>query len=40
MIQEYFLNEEITYFEEWVDNTLMLRYDSEVIVYEKEDNCF
>lgn len=40
LIQEYFLNEEITYFEEWVDNTLMLRYDSEVIVYEKEDNCF
>ena len=40
LIQEYFLNEEITYFEEREDNTLMLRYDSEVIVYEKEDNCF
>ena len=36
LIQEYFLDKEIRYSDEWLDNTLMLRYDSEVIVYEKE----
>lgn len=40
LIQEYFLNEEISYSDEWLDNTLMLRYDSEVIVYEKENSHF
>ncbi|MCP9612693.1 ATP-grasp domain-containing protein [Coprobacter tertius] len=35
LIQEYFLNRAISYSDTWSDNTLMLRYDSEVIVYEK-----
>ena len=34
LIKEYFNKESIDYTEEWLDNTLMLRYDSEVIVYE------
>lgn len=34
LIKEYFKNEPIDYSEDWLDNTLMLRYDSEVIVYE------
>lgn len=35
LIREYCLNEELEYSQNWLDNTLMLRYDSEVIVYEK-----
>lgn len=35
IIREYLLNETLEYTESWLDNTLMLRYDSEVIVYEK-----
>lgn len=38
LIQEYFLNKEIRYSDKWLDNTLMLRYDSEIIVYEKENS--
>lgn len=34
LIKEYFNGESVDYTEEWLDNTLMLRYDSEVIVYE------
>ncbi|MES2796279.1 MAG: ATP-grasp domain-containing protein [Bacteroidota bacterium] len=34
IIQEYLLNEEIEYFEGWEENTLMLRYDSEIIIHE------
>lgn len=40
LIEEYFLNKVIRYSDEWLDNTLMLRYDSEVIVYEEENNRF
>lgn len=40
LIQEYLLDKEIAYSENWLDNTLMLRYDSEVIVYEKKDCSF
>lgn len=39
LVQEYFQNRSIQYSENWLDNTLMLRYDSEVIVYEKESDC-
>lgn len=35
VIKEYLLNETLAYMDTWLDNTLMLRYDSEVIVYEK-----
>lgn len=38
MIREYCLNEEIEYSQDWLDNTLMLRYDSQVVVYEKEQS--
>lgn len=36
LLREYFLNESLSYTDSWKDNTLMLRYDSEVIVYEEE----
>lgn len=35
LIQEYLQENTIDYFEGWLDNTLMLRYDSKVVVYEK-----
>lgn len=35
LIKEYFENKSIDYSDDWLDNTLMLRYDSEVIVYEQ-----
>ncbi|WP_288123874.1 ATP-grasp domain-containing protein [Parabacteroides goldsteinii] len=35
VVREYMLDETLTYMDTWVDNTLMLRYDNEVIVYEK-----
>lgn len=35
IVKEYLLNETLDYSDVWFDNTLMLRYDSEVIVYEK-----
>ena len=36
LLREYFLNESLSYTDGWKDNTLMLRYDSEVIIYEEE----
>ncbi|GGD40793.1 ATP-grasp domain-containing protein [Muriicola marianensis] len=33
-IQEYILNQEIEYFEDWEENLLMLRYDSELLIHE------
>lgn len=33
LIEEYFCNKKIDYSGDWKDNTLMLRYDAEVIVY-------
>lgn len=33
IIKEYLLGEPIDYSDEWLDNTLMLRYDKDVIVY-------
>lgn len=33
-VREYLLGEEIGYSEAWLDNTLMLRYDNDVIVYD------
>ncbi|WP_276816177.1 ATP-grasp domain-containing protein [Segatella maculosa] len=35
IIREYLLGETIAYSEDWIDKTLMLRYDKDVIVYEK-----
>lgn len=35
IIREYIQGESLEYIDTWRDNTLMLRYDSEVIVYEK-----
>lgn len=37
IIEEYFLKKEITYFENWEDNLLMLRYDDEIIIRNYED---
>jgi carbamoyl-phosphate synthase large subunit len=34
VIREYLLGESLSYSEEWLDNTLMLRYDSDVIIYD------
>lgn len=34
MIKEYLLGEVVDYSEAWLDNTLMLRYDNDVIVYD------
>ena len=36
IIKEYCLNETITYSDEWRDNTLMLRFDDEIIVYDQK----
>lgn len=33
ILKEYFLHEEIQYSENWIDNTLILRYDSEIVKY-------
>jgi carbamoyl-phosphate synthase large subunit len=35
IIEEYILNKELSYFDDWKDNLLMLRYDEEILV----DNC-
>jgi len=34
IVREYLMGEKIAYSEDWLDNTLMLRYDDEVIVYD------
>ena len=34
LVREYFLNEEICFFDEWEDNLLMLRFDSKVLVHD------
>ena len=34
IIREYLLNESVDYSEEWLDNTLMLRYDNNIIIYD------
>lgn len=36
LIQEYFKKEKVAYTDDWRDNTLLLRYDSEVIVYDAQ----
>lgn len=35
IIKEYLMNESVSYAEDWLDNTLMLRYDDEIIIYDK-----
>lgn len=35
VIREYLLKETLSYSNDWLDNTLMLRYDKDVVVYEK-----
>lgn len=37
MIQEYLQDQTIRYTEDWKDNTLFLRYDSEVVVYDENE---
>ncbi|MEN3324136.1 ATP-grasp domain-containing protein [Mariniflexile soesokkakense] len=34
IIQEYFFNNEIEYYNDWEDNLLMLRYDNEILVHD------
>jgi carbamoyl-phosphate synthase large subunit len=34
IIEEYLLDKKLTYFEDWEDNLLMLRYDNEVIIHD------
>lgn len=34
ILREYLLNEQITYSEDWLDHTLMLRYDEDVIIHD------
>ena len=36
IIREYLMDEELCYSDAWLDNTLMLRYDNDVIVYDAE----
>lgn len=36
LIEEYILNKEITYFNDWEENLLMLRYDNEILVHDYE----
>lgn len=36
LIQEYFKKETLSYTDDWRDNTLLLRYDSEIIVYDAQ----
>ncbi len=35
ILKEYLLNQTVEYSDNWIDKTLMLRYDKDVIVYEK-----
>jgi len=37
LIREYLLGETVDYSEEWLDRTLMLRYDNDIIVYDAEE---
>ena len=37
IIQEYILNEELHYFDDWEDNLLMLRYDDEILIKNYEN---
>ena len=34
LIQEYILKENLNFVDDWVDNLLMLRYDSNILVYD------
>lgn len=36
VIREYLLGEDVAYSDAWLDNTLMLRYDNDVIVYDAQ----
>lgn len=38
IIKEYLLNEDIPFFEDWIENLLMLRYDDEILVYDYKGN--
>ena len=37
LIREYLLGETVDYSEAWLDRTLMLRYDNDIIVYDAEE---
>jgi len=34
LIQEYLLEEEVDFLDDWEDNLLMLRYDSKVLIHD------
>jgi carbamoyl-phosphate synthase large subunit len=34
LIKEYLLNEKIEFYDEWISDLLMLRYDDEIIIYD------
>ena len=40
VIREYLQNETLSYSDDWLDNTLMLRYDKDVVVHEKSVVAF
>jgi carbamoyl-phosphate synthase large subunit len=40
VIREYLLKEEIDYTEDWLDNTMMLRYDKDIIIHENRVVAF
>lgn len=40
VIDEYLLDKEIAYNNKWLDNTLMLRFDDDIIIYEKSVIAF
>ena len=36
ILREYLLNEQISYSDDWLENTLMLRYDEDVIIHDAQ----
>lgn len=39
IIKEYLLNESLIFFEDWIENKVMLRYDSEIILDNNDFSC-
>ena len=37
LVREYLLGETISYSDAWLDRTLMLRYDNDIIVYDSKE---
>ena len=38
IIREYLMGEQVEYSDTWLDNTLMLRYDNDIIIYDADKN--